>query len=244
MGYVRIASGYQPGGPNVVLPGVAPPPPSQFVSSQLTDYQIGVKSTLLDGRATLDLSAFYIDWSKIQVSVLFGTQSAVTNAGSARSQGFDFTGSLTPIPGLNLGATLAYTDAVLTSAVQSIQTLPGAQLAFTPRWSGSLTADYSAPLAGPWRGFIGGGYRYVGSRFSAPEGSTFNGQPQGIKVGATNIVDLHLGARTGDLTLSLFAKNLFDERAFLAPALFFFNLNIQAPVVQPRTVGVSIDKSF
>jgi outer membrane receptor protein involved in Fe transport len=248
MGYLRIATGYQPGGPNVILPGVVGLP-TEFFSSRLTDYQIGLKATLLDGRATLDLSGFLIDWSKIQVSVLIGNQSAVTNAGSARSQGFDFSGSLSPIRGLTLGATLAYTDAFLTSDVPSIGVVNGAQLAFAPRWSGSLTADYSAPLTGPWRGFIGGGYRYIGSRFSAPEGSTFNGLPQGIKVGAANIVDLHLGARTSDLTLSLFAKNLFDERALMAPALFFNDaannpIDIQAPVLQPRTIGVSIDKSF
>ncbi|HEX3407991.1 MAG TPA: TonB-dependent receptor [Caulobacteraceae bacterium] len=248
MAYARVATGYQPGGPNVVLPGVVGLP-TEFFSSRLTDYQVGVKSTLLDGRASLDLSAFYIDWSKIQVSVLVGAQSAVENAGSARSQGFDFSGSVSPIDGLTLGATLAYTDAFLTSDVPSIGVVKGAQLAFAPRWSGSLTADYSAALAGPWRGFIGGGYRYVGSRFSAPEGSTFNGLPQGIKVGAANIVDLHLGARTSDLTLSLFAKNLFDERAYVAPALYFFSvvgtpIDIQAPVLQPRTIGVSIDKSF
>jgi len=248
MGYLRVATGYQPGGPNVILPGVTGLP-TQFFSSRLTDYQVGVKSTLLDGRASLDLSAFYIDWSKIQVSVLIGNQSAVTNAGSARSQGFDFSGSLSPIEGLTLGATLAYTDAFLTSDVPSIGVVKGAQLAFAPRWSGSLTADYSAPIAGPWRGFVGGGYRYIGSRFSAPEGSTFNGLPQGIKVGAANVVDVHLGARTSDLTLSLFAKNLFDERALVAPAIFFNDalnvpIDIQAPVMQPRTVGVSIDKSF
>jgi outer membrane receptor protein involved in Fe transport len=247
MAYFRVASGYQPGGPNVVVPGF--PVPTQFNSSTLVDYQVGLRSTLLDGRAMLDLSAFYIDWSKIQVSVLLGNTSAIENAGSARSDGFDFTGSVTPIPGLNLGGTLAYTDAVLTSDVPSITAVKGARLPLVPQWSGSLTADYSRPLAGAWTGFVGGGYRYTGSRFSAVEGSTANGTPQGMKVGAMNVVDFRVGARTSDLTLTLFAKNLFDERAYIPPAFFFNNLlggpiDIKAPSLQPRTVGVSIDKSF
>jgi outer membrane receptor protein involved in Fe transport len=249
MVYVRVASGYQPGGPNVVLPGSPPGVPTQFNSSTLIDYQAGVKSTLLDGRASLDLSAFYIDWSKIQLSVLIGNESAIENAGSARSDGFDFSGSVSPIEGLTLGGALTYTDAVLTSPAPSITAAKGARLPFVPQWSGSLTADYNFPIAGPWRGFVGGGYRYVGSRFSAVEGSTANAEPQGMKVGAQNVVDLRLGARTGDLTVSLFAKNLFDDRAYLPPAFFFFNalggpIDIKAPVLQPRTVGVSIDKSF
>ena len=254
MAYVRIASGYQPGGPNVVLPGAppgSPPVPTQFNSSTLIDYQVGVKSTLLDGKATLDLSAFYIDWSKIQVSALIGNTSAIENGGSARSDGFDFTGAYSPIPGLTLGGTLAYTDAVLTSDIPSIGAVKGARLPLVPQWSGSLTADYSRPLTGPWTGFIGGGYRYTGSRFSAVEGSINPGttEPQGMKVGAMNVVDLRLGARTSDLTLTLFAKNLFDERAYIPPAFYFFDaigvpIDIKAPVLQPRTIGVSIDKSF
>jgi outer membrane receptor protein involved in Fe transport len=246
--YARIASGYQPGGPNVVLPGVTTVP-TQFNSSTLIDYQGGVKATLLDGRATLDLSAFFIDWSKIQVSVLIGAQSAIENAGSARSDGFDFSGTLAPIQGLTLGATLTYDDAVLTSPVPSIGAVSGARLPFTPLWAGSLTADYTRPLTGPWRGFVGGGYRYVGERFSEVEGSTSNGLPQAIPAKADNIVDVHLGAKTHDLTLTLFVKNLFDERAYLTPQDYFFSIintpiDIKAPVLEPRTIGVSLDKSF
>ena len=116
-------------------------------------------------------------------------------------------------------------------------------------WSGSLTAEYSHPINSTWRGFIGGGWRYVGSRYSAVEGSTSNGLPQGLEARAYGVVDLHLGAQTRDLRISLFAKNLFDNRAYLAAQTYFNSLfltpiDIQAPVLQPRTVGVSIDKSF
>ena len=49
--------------------------------------------------------------------------------------------------------------------------------------------------------------------------------------------------------LSLFAKNLFDNRAFVPEAFYFYDavgfpIDIKAPVLQPRTIGVSIDKSF
>jgi iron complex outermembrane receptor protein len=187
------------------------------------------------------------------VSVLIGNTSAIENAGAARSEGVDLSGSVSPIEGLTLGGTLTYTDAVLTSAVPSIGAADGARLPLVPLWAGSLTADYNFPIAGPWRGFVGGGYRYVGSRFSAVQDSINPGtnpvQLQGLKVGAENIFDLRLGARSGDLTLSLFAKNLGDERAYLPPAFYFYNalggpIDIKAPVLQPRTVGVSIDKSF
>jgi len=244
MAYARIASGYQPGGPNLVLPGETGLP-STFNSSTLIDYQVGVKASLLDGRATVDLSAFYIDWTKIQVTVLLGDESAVENAGKARSEGFDFSGTYSPIEGLTLGASLSYDDAVLTSPVPSLGVLTsGARLPYVPLWSGSLTADYSVPIAGPWRGFIGGDYRYIGSRFSDVQGSASNGNSGVVPVAGNNVVDLRVGARTHDLTVSLFAKNLFNERAFLPPEVDFFGIDVKAPVLQPATVGVSIDKSF
>jgi outer membrane receptor protein involved in Fe transport len=251
--YARIASGYQPGGPNVILPGVMGLP-SQFNAATLTNYQVGLKSTFLDGRANIDISAFDIEWSKIQVSVLFSDgQSAITNAGAARSQGFDLSGAWSPVEGLNLGGTLAYVDARVTSAIASIFVPAGAGLPFVPNWSGSLTAEYTHPINDNWRGFIGGGWRYLGTRFSTVEGAKFSPGPppmfQGLDARPYGVVDLHLGVKTHDLTLTVFAKNLLDNRAYVSPITFFNSLlqtpiDIQAPVLQPRTIGISVDKSF
>ena len=246
--YARIASGYQPGGPNAILPG-STGIPNQFNSATLTDYQAGLKATFLDGHATADLSAFYIDWTRIQVSVLIGSQSVLENAGAARSQGMSFSGTYAPIHGLTLGANLAYTDAYLTTPVASIGAGAGARLPGVPLWGGSLTADYSFTINSQWRGVAGAGYRYTGSQFSDVEGSTSNGAPQGYPVKAYQVVDLHLGAIHAGWSVSLFAKNLFDDRAYLAPSNYFNDalgqpIDIRAPVLQPRTVGVSLDTSF
>ncbi|HEY1562629.1 MAG TPA: TonB-dependent receptor [Caulobacteraceae bacterium] len=259
--YARIATGYQPGGPDIVVPGVTGLP-SQFQSSRLTDYQVGFKSLFLDGRASVDLSVYDIEWSKIQVGVEVSGMSGgstvqegiVENAGAARSRGFDLAGTWSPVPNLNLAATVSYNDARLTTDVASLYTFAGARLPYDPMWSGSLSAEYSARLTEQWRGFIGAGWRYVGSRFSAPEGSTIDGVPggipQGLEARAYGVVDLHLGAKTHDITISVFAKNLFDNRVYLAPQTFFNTdilnvpIDIRAPVLQPRTIGVSVDKSF
>jgi len=248
MAYARIASGYQPGGPNVVLPGVTGVP-SQFGSSRLIDYQLGLKSTFLDGKATADVSAFLIDWSKIQVGVQIGNESAIENAGSARSEGFDFHGTYSPIRGLVFGAGLTYTDAVLTDPVPSIGAAVGARLPYVPMWAGSLTVDYSQPVGDGWAGFVGGGWTYSGSRYSAVQGSVANGEIQGLEVSAYGAMDIHAGVRSHDMTISLFAKNALDSRALLAPATYFYDalnlpIDIKAPVLQPRTIGLSIDKSF
>ena len=61
--YVRIASGYQPGGPNVAVPGVPP----TVSADTLTNYEVGLKTQWPALRASFIIDAFYIDWQKIQV---------------------------------------------------------------------------------------------------------------------------------------------------------------------------------
>ncbi|HKE47612.1 MAG TPA: TonB-dependent receptor plug domain-containing protein, partial [Rhodanobacteraceae bacterium] len=86
MAYIRIASGYQPGGPNVVLPDV---PPS-VDASKLTNYELGLKTTLDDNRWLIDAALFDIEWKNIQVSASNGVASYLANGGKARSKGLEF----------------------------------------------------------------------------------------------------------------------------------------------------------
>jgi len=248
--YVRVASGYQPGGPNTVFPGVSAP--TQFQSSTLIDYQPGLKSTFLDNRASVDLSAFYIDWTKIQIlATLPGAETTFfVNGGKARSEGLDLSGQYSPWSGLVLGANLNYTDAILTTPVASLNTEAGARLPYIPRWSGSLTAQYNTPIAANWSAFGGGGYRYLGSRLSNSDGESSAGLPAGYTLGSYSLVDLRAGASHGGLTVALYAKNLADKRAYQSPAEYRYTditsspIDIKAPVVQPRTIGISIDQTF
>jgi iron complex outermembrane receptor protein len=248
--YVRVASGYQPGGPNTVFPGVSAP--TQFQSSTLIDYQPGLKSTFLDNRASVDLSAFYIDWTKIQILTnLPGEQTTFfVNGGKARSEGLDLSGQYSPWTSLVLGANLNYTDAILTTPVASLNTDAGARLPFIPRWSGSLTAQYNTQIGANWSAFGGGGYRYLGSRLSTPAGESSQGLPGGYTLGSYSLVDLRAGVSHGGLTAALYAKNVADKRAYQAPADYRYTYYVNAPidikaaVVQPRTLGISIDQTF
>jgi outer membrane receptor protein involved in Fe transport len=248
--YVRVASGYQPGGPNTVFPGVSAP--TEFKSSTLIDYQPGLKSTFLDNRASVDLSAFYIDWTKIQIlaSLPGVPTNFFVNGGKARSEGLDLSGQYSPWSSLVLGANLNYTDATLTTPVASLNTAAGARMPYIPRWSGSLTAQYNTPIAANWSAFGGGGYRYLGSRLSTAAGESSAGLPVGYTLGSYSLIDLRAGASHGGLTVALFAKNVADKRAYQSPADYRYTaavnepIDIKAPVVQPRTVGISIDQSF
>ncbi|WP_146909411.1 TonB-dependent receptor domain-containing protein [Arenimonas daejeonensis] len=105
--YGKVATGYQPGGPNVLLPGIPP----QVDSSMLTSYEIGLKSQFADGRLILDLAAFRIDWEDIQVITSFAGNNGLVNGGEATSQGLELATQFRATENLTLGFNGAYTDA-------------------------------------------------------------------------------------------------------------------------------------
>ena len=115
LAYLRIASGYQAGGPNIPYPTVPP----VVKSDTLTNYEVGLKSEFWDRRALLNIAAFYIDWNNIQVDALQKSTglSFLENGGTAKSEGVSLDGSLRPLAGLVLSGNVTYTDAVLTQNV-------------------------------------------------------------------------------------------------------------------------------
>src|SRR3546814_7350659 len=58
--YGRVATGYRPGGPNVIVPNV---PPS-VDADRMTNYEIGLKADLADRMVSVDAAFFWMDWPR------------------------------------------------------------------------------------------------------------------------------------------------------------------------------------
>jgi iron complex outermembrane receptor protein len=255
MVYARVATGYQPGGPTGVLLGINAP--KTFQASTLIDYEAGLKSTFLDGRATADISAYYIDWSDIQLVIAVpGVGSLPGSGGPATSKGIDANTTYSPIDGLTFGLNLSYTDAQITDAEPSLGTAAGARLPQTPFWAGSFTVDYKTPIDERWNFEAGGGYRYKGSQYYLVQGQTTNGVPVGSggllaggEESAYGQVDLHAGINDGSWRISVYAKNVTNDLHLIdvgttTAAGFGTPVDYGGDILQPRTIGISIDKAF
>jgi iron complex outermembrane receptor protein len=234
MVYARVASGYRPGGPNSPLSGIPP----QVNSDRIVNYEVGLKSEFLDRRAMVDVAVFRVNWDDIQA---FGFHpsgvSYLTNGGKARSQGVEFNASYAPVRGMRLGFNTAYTDAKLIDPIPSIGGVPGDQLAYTPKWSGAVTADYEFPLGEQWTGQAGGGIRYIGKRqVGFPAGSGY------AQLAAYTAIDLHAGVSNDRWGVRVFIKNAADKRAYLTPS--FVPGQVDSSVLQPRTIGVALEAKF
>lgn len=247
--YGRVATGYRPGGPNLLIPGAPADFPDTYHSDTTINYELGVRSSLLNHTVNIDLAAYYIDWSQIQILSNFVSQTTgqtftVTgNAGNATSQGVEWNLGWTPVHGLTLGLIGAYTEAHLTTNAPGLGANSGDDLPYVPRWSNTLNADYQWSAFGDYRAFVGGTWVFTGTRYN-----DFSSVPTGdphVKLPSYDTLGLHTGLKNGRYTLELYGKNLTDSRgiAFYSGGNGYNNTGM-ASLITPRTIGLRLAADF
>ncbi len=245
MVYARLATGYRPGGPNVLPPVVPAGVEREYGSDSTTNVELGVKSTQLDGLLTIDVAAFHVDWKNIQLTEVVNGFVINGNGGTARSQGIEWTFGYVPVQGLTFQWVGAYTDAKLTSPAPALNGLPGDPLPYAPKWGSSLDGEYDWNLFSNWKGFVGATWSYVGTR------STDFGSSAAVPPATPTQVDLPsyetLGARLGlandRYRVTLYGKNLTDKRGITN----YESASTPYPSVtyiQPRTIGLTLYAKF
>jgi outer membrane receptor protein involved in Fe transport len=244
MSYVRFATGYRPGGPNAVLndSNGQPRAPASFASDELASYEAGLKVRTADRRFSADLAVYYIDWDDMQVVAIRNGLGAVANAAKARSQGAEVTVAANPVPNLTLVGAFGYTDAELTEDAPDLGGVNGESLPDTPKVTAALSADYRF-AAGNYDAFAGTTVRYVADRNANFDRSA--GMPQ-YELPEYAAVDVRAGMTLGSARVQLYCRNVGDERGQLSAITGTSLLGGPANVsmLQPRTVGLSLDLSF
>ncbi len=244
--YLRAASGYRPGGPQISTgPGV----PSAFGPDTVWDYEAGAKGAWLGGRLSADADIYRMNWRNIQLNALVNGLTVTGNGGNAHSQGIEFQGQFAPIRRLVFGANAAYDESRIDSI--SANSTAGAQigdpLPNAPKWSGALTADYSVPL-GETVGSVGASYRYQGA-----SQSSFSGVNSYIdaRIPAYSAVDLRTGLAWGRYRLTFRVNNLLNRYALsnisltqLIPGYPLDPVYASGVPIQPRTYQLSLEARF
>jgi outer membrane receptor protein involved in Fe transport len=245
--YGRAASGYRPGGLQAVAGA------QTYKSDSLINYELGVKSTFLDGKMRINLAAFRIDWKDIQLNAITPANiNYIANGGKAVSQGFEVESLYSPIHGLTLGINAAYTNAHLTSVIANADyLLTGYQLPFVPKETVSFTADYDWALTGRWNARIGGAYRYTAKQYLATvESASSTASSPTVQVPGYSVFDLHASVRDEHLTVSLYGHNMANSRA-LTGANFNQTTDgvtgaqqVSITNLQPRMIALGVDYAF
>jgi iron complex outermembrane receptor protein len=169
MAYASVTRGFKSGGFNLLGSGEVFQP--EFIWS----YDAGFKSTFLDRRLRMNLSAFYYDYSDLQVNrfnpATGGATSTVTNAASAEIKGFEAELLAMLAPRLELDSSLALLDAKFKRFETSnpdaadpfaLQQLGGNTLPRAPKVTATLGLQYTAALGGGRSLALRGEARYQG----------------------------------------------------------------------------------
>ncbi len=252
--YARIASGFRPGGPQTPIPNPPAGYPTSFQSDSTVNYEVGYRNALFDKTLTLDLTAYHVDWTRIQllqtVTTTNGQQFNVTgNGGQATSDGIEYNITWRPIHNLELGLLGSFLEAKLTTNAPGLNAVKGEKLPNVPWTTSTFNADYHWAALADYDGFVGGSLIYVGDQHSSVGKS-----PSQISAGfdyrnnvvlpATTELDLHAGLRNGHYTFETYVKNLTNENkltsySYSGPARYgigFFQT--------PRVIGFVVKSSY
>ncbi|CAA0121936.1 Colicin I receptor [Halioglobus japonicus] len=264
--YAFIATGYRSGGFNFQKP-TASTLVDVVKPEEIISYEMGYKGSLLENRLNLAVSAYYYDYTDLQV-IKQDVENGIAlntfeNADDARAMGLELEAWALPIPEVMLSATYSYNytefkdfsskDAnactlgpyaqgdTQASLCTDEQDLSGNEFALTPENKLSLNATYF------WKMFeldwsITGSYYYQGEQWMTP----FN-NPQYDKVGSWDRWDARLNAAAPDLEweVTAFVKNIADNREIInrgRPSTVTHNA--QTTLTDPRIYGIKLQYNF
>lgn len=228
-----------------------------FDQDELNAYEVGLKSTLLDGNLILNTAVYYNDWKDVQVLLVTSAGGLLENAGDAGSLGLEvetvwaindhvvFTGGFNYTSSQFDGEQNYETDQAAT--VRELLSFPpniiedGNQLPNVPEVSFSLALDVFYPTG--WEGIDFAGhldYQWIDQRYQ----SAINTEESLLD--SYGLANLRTGLRTDRWSAFLYVTNLanaLSEQSILrtGPA---GQIVFSSYVNRPRTLGLNLTFNF
>jgi iron complex outermembrane receptor protein len=221
--FATAATGYKSGGFNSEGAEVAlGSARREFFPESSTNFELGLKSTLLAGRMTANLAAFRTDLEDFQDRAFDGISFRVLNVGKLRQQGLEADLRWRVARPLSLAAGATYLDSrylsfpaapPLPGATQP-QDLTGARKTISPKWRFAADADLTLPLATDLQWFVGAGVQYTSAQNI---GLISNDNPQTVQQSYA-LLQARAGVQpvSGHWDLTLFGTNLSGKGYCLA----------------------------
>jgi outer membrane receptor protein involved in Fe transport len=255
--YASISTGFRPPVVNANAGRVSTIDPTDIVipagatSDKLTQYELGVKGRWLQGNLTANIAAYYIDWSNIQVQAnrVSDTLQFATNIGGAESYGVEFELAARPVQGLSITLNGSINEAKVTDLTPSEAAISGATVGTrlaSPHFQGSATLRYDFALSPRANGWGAVNVSHVGS---FPNQFPFVPGRPGVPAATYDFTDawtnvnLYAGVIVGDLNITAYVENLFDDHSvtYVHPEAF---LDGRYARLRPRTIGIRAGYAF
>ncbi len=218
--------------------------------------EAGFKSRYFDGRATLNVSAYYFETDDQQLTAVGGAGNfnQLLNADAVRGQGVEVDAAFTPVPRLVLTGGVSYNDTEIidptlqagacgsnctvldpVDPVTGLAFIDGNPLPNAPKWIANATARYSVPLGAEWEAFVFADLAHRSStNFFLYESTEFSSDP-------LTEIGLRGGFATDDFEIAGYVRNLGG--VVQAEGGVDFN-NLTAFVNEPTLYAVEVTKRF
>ena len=218
--YGTYSEGFRPGGWNrgggiAATNPAYPTVSSTYESDDVQNYELGWKMTLMDGAMRFNGSAYYVDWTDMQVT-RFDPQNVsiltfVENAADASIKGIEGDIIYKPNENLTLFGGFSFNNTELEAVFgQAVELAPvGSELPLTPNHQFSLRARYDWFLDNGWNTYAMGAIQHASTSFSSVVAAKRVGQDNYTQM------DASIGATKESWKVELFAENMSNERAEL-----------------------------
>lgn len=191
-------------------------------------YEIGLKNTLFNRRLTLNIAAFYTDWTDQQLRVRDPTnpgpnfvQAITTNVGNAEVYGIEGSAAFQFENGFSIDGNAAYISSKF--AAGAIDPLAGEQgqdpnidgnfLPRSPEFTAALGVQYDGEINPDTSYFVRLDGSYQSKQFADPTNNV-------ISPGRT-LVNTRVGLKYKSFSIDAWAKNVFDKK-YAAAANFIY----------------------
>jgi len=256
MTYLSGARGYKAGGFNLDRvqssngttsggSGIVPVTDTSFPAEFVDSYELGAKTTWLDGNLLLNGALFWQEYTDFQLNSFLGTTFVVRSVPEVTSRGVDLDFLWqTPLKGLQLQGGLTYADTQygpdpLPDA--DLVLLPDSRLSFAPLWSGSAAMTYEHEVGDSLLARFN-----LAAKYASDYNTGSDLDPQKLQEAYTVVnARIGLGSRSQSWMVELWAQNLTDEE--------YIQVGFDAPLqtgswnaflAAPRTYGVTLRAYF
>ncbi len=252
--YLRYSEGFKSGGFNGEAQSAAETT-TPFKPEKVKSVELGLKSTLADGKATLNLAIFDNKITDLQQAVFTAQGSAasnIRNVGKATTRGLELEFNARPAADLRWQASYGYLDARFDELMElGVNVASNRAVVHAPRHTLNLMGEVTIARTryGVWRALAD--YSYTGAHYLYPYQLTLTDPTQQLasntRIGGAGFLNLRLSlaeiplgsAATGEA--ALWVRNAADKKHITNMIDFgpgFGNLT-QAYYADPRTFGVS-----
>ncbi|GHF14831.1 TonB-dependent receptor [Kordiimonas sediminis] len=255
--YATVSEGYRRGGATAVPTiGYFAEDPAwlSFGSDSVVNYEIGAKGVSDAFRYTV--SAFYVDWTNPQINTATSNWGffTVANGDKARSYGLEVELEGQATEALHYTVGYAYLNSKLSedflAPTGSVIAADGNSLPGVPKHMFSASADYTAEIGGYETIFRIDGYLQSKTKnYIDNDHPSFGQTHKGFA-----LINAATTVRVSDVDITLFVKNLFNNRGVTArysesymgtdPAQNYFGSGAKAEITLPRTFGLAAKYSF